>query len=669
MPHEITSLTGSGQNSYDANQVQRVYNGLDQVTGEYQSHLYQVTTNNTPEVQYAYNEMANGQNNSRLVSMTYPNGYQLFYNYNTGLDNNISRLSSLSDSSGTLESYLYLGLDTVVERDHPQSGVNLSYIKQTGDTQYNSDGGDQYTGLDRFGRIIDQFWINASNGTTVDRDQYGYNQDGDVLYRQNLVDAAMSELYQYDNLQQLTSFARGTLNSGHTGIVGTPSRSQSWSPDALGNFTSVTTNGTAQTRTANQQNEYTSISGSGTLSYDADGNLTADGAGNTYVYDAWNRLVAVKNGSTTVASYVYDGLNLRIQTSESNSLTDSYYASSGQVLENYQGSTVTAYGVWSPVYVNALVYWARGSGAGATRYYALQDANWNVTAWVVSGTVVEREAYDPFGAVSVLSPSWGVQSSPLHIAVGFQGMGYDWFVSMDFADNRVYDPALMRWLQTDPLGQVTGDNGYVMEGNGPTDAVDPSGLQQVYVNRDGQLSPGSPTAEELRDDLGRISGKYPNRVIVFRMFSPRNKRLNTSVLRARLLKAYIQLETAYSMLANYTPEFLENRAFDAQLSLVKKKIRFYLSAMKKALDFIRDPNKTVYIDVWSFRGTNVQIRDLITRGKTCGYVMPWDRTGVFNLTPAFWDLTEDEQVNVIIHELFARSINDISSNDYEEKSV
>src|SRR6185437_10000773 len=129
------------------------------------------------------------------------------------------------------------------------------------DPNANGDGGDQYTGLDRFGRVIDQFWVNGSTGAAVDRNQYGYDQDGDVLYRQNLVDAAMSELYTYDNLNQLTSFQRGTLNSTKNGISGTPSRSQSWTPDALGNFTGVTTNGTTQTRSANQQNEYTAISG------------------------------------------------------------------------------------------------------------------------------------------------------------------------------------------------------------------------------------------------------------------------------------------------------------------------------------------------------------------------------------------------------------------------
>ena len=76
-----------------------------------------------------------------------------------------------------------------------------------------------------------------------------------------MVDAVFSNLFQYDNLNQLTSYMRGTLNGSKNGIVGSPTDSQSWGLDALGNFTSVTTDGTAQTRTANQQNEITGISG------------------------------------------------------------------------------------------------------------------------------------------------------------------------------------------------------------------------------------------------------------------------------------------------------------------------------------------------------------------------------------------------------------------------
>ena len=78
------------------------------MTKEYQSHSGAVNTSTTPNVQYAYSEMSGGANHSRLVSMTYPNGKVLNFNYSSGLNDSISRLSSLSDSTGTLESYDHL---------------------------------------------------------------------------------------------------------------------------------------------------------------------------------------------------------------------------------------------------------------------------------------------------------------------------------------------------------------------------------------------------------------------------------------------------------------------------------------------------------------------------------------------------------------------------------
>ena len=83
--------------------------------------------------------------------------------------------------------------------------------------------------------------------------------------------------------------------------VSVPQRLSARSPDAAGNFSSVSNDGTAVGRTTNAQNETTAV-GSASLSYDANGNTTADDQGHTLIYDAWNRLVAVKSGSTTIAA-------------------------------------------------------------------------------------------------------------------------------------------------------------------------------------------------------------------------------------------------------------------------------------------------------------------------------------------------------------------------------
>jgi YD repeat-containing protein len=188
------------------NQVQRAFNGYRQVTQEWQAHGGTVNTSTTPSVQYSYGAtgMGGNGNQSRLSSITYPNGHVLTYNYNSGVDDAIDRLSSLTDGATTLESYSYLGLGTVVKRAHPQPNVDLTYINASGGT---GDAGDKYTGLDRSGRVVDQQWYNNGTASVTDEFKYGYDRDGNRLYRTNEVNHSFDELYHangsangYDNL-------------------------------------------------------------------------------------------------------------------------------------------------------------------------------------------------------------------------------------------------------------------------------------------------------------------------------------------------------------------------------------------------------------------------------------------------------------------------------------
>jgi len=145
-------------------------NGLGQLITEYQEHGGAVNTSTSAKVRYTYSEMSGG-NHSRLTSIVYPgtggSAKTVNYSYASGVDDRISRLTSLKDTDNAtvLESYSYLGLGTVVQRAHPQptNGLDLTYIKQTGEA--NGDAGDQYTGLDRFGRVVDQRWLVTSTTT------------------------------------------------------------------------------------------------------------------------------------------------------------------------------------------------------------------------------------------------------------------------------------------------------------------------------------------------------------------------------------------------------------------------------------------------------------------------------------------------------------------------
>ncbi len=302
-----------------------------------------------------------------------------------------------------------------------------------------------------------------------------------------MVSAAWGELYAYDGLNQLTSTTRGTLNGTKTGVVGSPTRTQAWDHDAVGNFDSVTTNGTAQARTANRQNEITSIGGATTPTYDANGNMTGDEAGKAFKYDAWNRLVEVRAtpGGTVVAAYKYDGLGRRASDTKSGTTTDLYYSDRWQVLEERVGGVLRAQYTWSPVYVDAMIMRDRDTNADGTldeRLWVQQDANFNVTALVDgSGAVVERYAYDAFGVVSVLDASFAARGSSSYGWVyTFQGLRYDATAGLHEARNRWYSPTLGRFVTIDPIRYEAGDvNLYRFVGNSPGMGLDPLGLAPV----------------------------------------------------------------------------------------------------------------------------------------------------------------------------------------------
>ena len=337
--------------------------------------------------------------------------------------------------------------------------------------------------LDRFGRVVDHRWINASN-VDVDRFKYGYDRNGNRTYKENGVIATLSEVYTNDNLNQLASYKLGTLNGGKTDVTGTPTNAQTWNYDAVGNWDSVTTNSTTQTRGANRQNEITSVSGATTPTYDNNGNLTKDEDDNRFVYDAWNRLVQIKNSSNTViATNAFDGLNRKAQVTTSSGTIDRIFSSDWQVLEEKSGSNTKNQYVWSPAYVDAMVLRDRDTDSNGTldeRLYPLQDANWNTTALVnTSGSVVERDTYSPFGVVTFRDASGAIiGASAKDWLFLHQGGQTDSIGNYDFR-NRVYSPTLGRWLTNDPLGFAAGDvNFYRYVGNGPGNGLDPSGLER-----------------------------------------------------------------------------------------------------------------------------------------------------------------------------------------------
>ena len=255
-----------------------------------------------------------------------------------------------------------------------------------------------------------------------------------------------------------------------------------------------------------------------------------------------------------------------------------FYDAGGQLLEqdiSSSGLALQGQYVWSAGagYQNALVLRDFAfSGSGFTlneRTYALQDANWNVTALVgystlpgdtnangtvdfsdlvrleqyydhyaaggsavgdfnhdgyvdfndlltllqhdntsstfSSWTVFERISYSPYGVMSTYTPTFTANSDFLAWNVGFEGMLYDAQTGFNYTLSRVYEASTGRFLTVDPA-HADGMNWFRGFGDNPVNSLDPTGMNK---KRDPQLEfdvlPLLTSPDEDKFDEGMIA--------------------------------------------------------------------------------------------------------------------------------------------------------------------
>jgi len=255
-----------------------------------------------------------------------------------------------------------------------------------------------------------------------------------------------------------------------------------------------------QTRTHNAANEITGITeGGGQVAWatpvqDVMGNVTSypkpSSLTNSYTckYDAWNRLVQVKDGETVVADYVYDGLGRRItkKTYVSGTLDKTrqfFYTNQWQDIEervDERTNDLERQHVWGIGYVDELVLRDKDTADDGTldqRHYALQDANYSLTCIVdTNGDAQERYLYTPYGARAIFDGGFSsIGSSAYDWNIGHQGLMHDTESSLVYNRKRMLHPGLGRFMQRDPLGYQDAANLYEYVRSAPQQFQDPSG--------------------------------------------------------------------------------------------------------------------------------------------------------------------------------------------------
>lgn len=209
-------------------------------------------------------------------------------------------------------------------------------------------------------------------------------------------------------------------------------------------------------------------------SYDAAGNLTRDGAGHVFSYDAENMQTRYDN---TVGQYFYDGSQRRVKTVTSGGTTVFVYDAMGKLVAEYTS--------WS----------ATGSGTS----YLTSDVLGSpriITGSDPAGIVKARHDYLPFGE-EIVGGIGGRSSTQGYAADAvrqkFTGQQRDTESGLDYFQARYYSSGMGRFMSADTvMGSISSPqtlNRYAYVLNNPLALVDPTGhiSESKYDGTDDKL--------------------------------------------------------------------------------------------------------------------------------------------------------------------------------------
>ena len=258
--------------------------------------------------------------------------------------------------------------------------------------------------------------------------------------------------------------------------------------DAAGNHLRTVRDGVETTTYCDAANQITrKVGPNGTVNfaYDADGNLSSetapDGSGKSYSFDGRDQLVSVevKNAGGVLvhrSEFSYDGFGRLMKSSEFERNGTAWVKQSerGRVFDGLD--TVQERSETNQVVVQLTrdgnIGGILSRKAGASAVFFGYDGNGNVTTLSdAQGNSVGHYRYDGFGNALEVTGSSASENAhrfstkELHAPSGLYYYGF-----------RFYSPALGRWINRDPIGELGGINLYRMVEGNPINKIDPFGL-------------------------------------------------------------------------------------------------------------------------------------------------------------------------------------------------
>ena len=298
---------------------------------------------------------------------------------------------------------------------------------------------------------------------------------------------ADSIAYGYDDKSQLTSAIATNQTTYNYGF----------NFDPIGNrlTSSSTETGTAVTRNylSNQLNQYRDrdqvsaiTNPSVSPTYDPDGNMTSDGTWD-FTWDAENRLILAEKSDAKL-EFKYDYMSRRVEKKVYSGSTGNWtlgahlkfiYDGYLQIeeLNGADSNAILKKRVWSPAIQGLGSEKYLSETQGGTTYYALGDANKNVTEYLdASGNIQAHYEFSPFGktvnATGAMPSAFNYRFSSEYLDVETGLVYYNY---------RYYTPEFGRWLSRDPIEEDGGVNNYLFCTNEPIKSIDILGMTTTVI--------------------------------------------------------------------------------------------------------------------------------------------------------------------------------------------
>ncbi len=299
-------------------------------------------------------------------------------------------------------------------------------------------------------------------------------------YANDAAGRRVSRIDTFDRVTTTNTFGYNVRSEVISATMGTNTYGYAYDP--IGNRLNSTHNDTASIYTANALNQHTAIDGA-EPTYDADGNMTADGNGWHYDWNGENRMICASNADVIV-TYAYDHrgrmarkeiLHGVVGTQRLEYVWDNWNVVRETKLTN--DFAQLTYNIWG-LDLNGSIQGTCGVGGllsvcrNAHNYYPIYDANGNVFEYVnaSNGTLVAHYDYSPFGEPIVMS---GAESSSF--SYWFSTKPYCLITKLAEYQIRKYKSKIGRWISRDPIEDSSGHDSLFVE-NRPIGGIDIAGL-------------------------------------------------------------------------------------------------------------------------------------------------------------------------------------------------